>query len=223
MRWWVSELLGWGGPAILVSWIVWVIASIILHELAHGWAAIRRGDFTPLEEGHMTWNPLVHMGSMSLLMFAVVGIAWGQMPVRPQNLRGRHAEAFVAAAGPAMNLALALGALVLGSLWIDYAAEAVPEKAYSNLVSFFAIGVELNLVLMLFNLLPVPPLDGSTILASWSFRFRELRHNPTFAQIGMLAFIVIFFKLSPHIWALADGILTSGFRWLTALLPGGSP
>lgn len=221
MRWWVSDLLESGGAAFLISWIAWVIGSIILHELAHGWAAIRGGDPTPLEEGHMTWNPLVHMGSTSLLMFAIVGIAWGQMPVRPHNLRGRHAEAFVAAAGPAMNLALALCSLVLGSLWIEYAAAAVPALPYRNLAVFFMIGVQLNVVLALFNLLPVPPLDGSTILASCSNRWRELRHNPTFAQISMLAFIVVFFKLSPHIWAFAGDVQAIGFRWITALLPGG--
>lgn len=54
-----------------------VIFSITLHELAHGWAAIWQGDRTPIETGHMTWNPLVHMGWASLLMFAIVGIAWG--------------------------------------------------------------------------------------------------------------------------------------------------
>ena len=80
MGWWVTDALS-VSPVLLISWVVWVIGSIVLHELAHGWAAISRGDRTPIERGHMTWNPLIHMGGMSLLVFAVVGIAWGMMPV----------------------------------------------------------------------------------------------------------------------------------------------
>src|SRR5262249_8984123 len=110
-NWWVAEI--WNqSPVLLVSWIVWVIGSIVLHELAHGWAALWCGDRTPIETGHMTWNPLVHMGQMSLLMFALVGIAWGQMPVDPSRFRGRYDDAKVALAGPLMNLALAITALV---------------------------------------------------------------------------------------------------------------
>ena len=60
MDWWVAELLR-DSPMLLASWVVWVIGSIVLHELAHGWAAIRQGDDTPRALGHMTWNPIVHM------------------------------------------------------------------------------------------------------------------------------------------------------------------
>ncbi|HBS28903.1 MAG TPA: site-2 protease family protein, partial [Phycisphaerales bacterium] len=56
MTWWIAALLQ-SNPALLVSWVVWVIGSIVLHELAHGWAAIAQGDRTPIETGHMTWNP----------------------------------------------------------------------------------------------------------------------------------------------------------------------
>jgi len=62
VNWWVIQVLDSFGPAFLASWIVWVIGSITLHELAHGWAAIWQGDRTPVLTGHMTWNPLVHMG-----------------------------------------------------------------------------------------------------------------------------------------------------------------
>lgn len=116
-RWWVSAY--WeADPALLVSWVFWVIVSIVLHELAHGWVAIRLGDRTPIETGRMTWNPLVHMGQTSLIVFALVGIAWGMMPVNPSSLRGRYGDAWVSLAGPAMNLALALVLIVLGGIWL---------------------------------------------------------------------------------------------------------
>lgn len=74
--WWVATI--WEtSPFLLLGWIVWVIGSITLHELAHGWAAIRCGDRTPIETGHMTANPIVHMGPMSLIVFGLFGIAWG--------------------------------------------------------------------------------------------------------------------------------------------------
>ena len=72
MHWWVSDYYQ-HDPMLLVSWIFWVVASIALHELAHGYVAIRCGDDTPYHSGHMTWNPLVHMGQTALIMFALFG------------------------------------------------------------------------------------------------------------------------------------------------------
>ncbi|MDP7006011.1 MAG: hypothetical protein QF718_07365, partial [Phycisphaerales bacterium] len=85
--WWVHELWNAGRGTELVSWIFWVIASITLHELAHGWAAIWEGDDTPRVTGHMSANPIVHMGLPSLILFLILGIAWGMMPVNPYRFR----------------------------------------------------------------------------------------------------------------------------------------
>ena len=71
MNWWVHDLYASGRIVELVSWIFWVLLSITLHELGHGWMAIREGDRTPIELGRMTMNPLVHMGHFSLLLFAL--------------------------------------------------------------------------------------------------------------------------------------------------------
>ena len=198
MNWWVHNL--WNSePALLVSWIVWVIGSIVLHELAHGWAAIRVGDRTPIETGHMTWNPLVHMGGFSLIVFAVVGIAWGMMPVNPSRMRGRHAEALVALAGPMMNLALAVGALALGLVWVGVAGgHWIPgvradEPLYSNMQIFFRAGVFLNVLLMVFNLMPIPPLDGSRIVAHYSPEYRRFFESENGQWVGMGLFVLLFF------------------------------
>ncbi len=119
--WWISDILSnpsINGQVWVVSWAVWVIFSICLHELAHGWVAIKLGDDTPRLAGHMTWNPLVHMGPYSLLMFVVIGIAWGAMPINPSRLRGKYAEAMVALAGPLTNLGLAIIGLTALLLWM---------------------------------------------------------------------------------------------------------
>src|SRR5262245_39838763 len=118
-HWWVAD--AWNaGPIHLLAWVFWVIFSIVLHELAHGWTAIRCGDRTPIETGHMTWNPVVHMGQASLVMFALVGIAWGAMPINPANFRGRYDNARVALAGPSMNVLLFVIALLVCGLVTAY-------------------------------------------------------------------------------------------------------
>lgn len=189
--WWVAYT--WHqNPAMFVSWVFWVIGSIVLHELSHGWAAIRCGDRTPIDSGHMTWNPLVHMGGMSLLMFALVGIAWGQMPVSPSRFRGRYDDARVAAAGPAMNFALAVVAAVLGGLWVFFAS-GVGQPLYSNVQLFFLVGVSLNIALMLFNLIPVPPLDGSRITANFVPEYQRLINTEKGAIASLIAFVLLFF------------------------------
>ncbi|MEL6741620.1 MAG: hypothetical protein AAFP26_13265, partial [Planctomycetota bacterium] len=83
MGWWIGDALSdpTRGAVWVVAWLVWVVVSITLHELAHGWAALKLGDTTPRDLDRMTFNPLVHMGPVSLVMLVIIGIAWGQMPV----------------------------------------------------------------------------------------------------------------------------------------------
>lgn len=189
MHWWVSDLLH-SNPALLASQIFWVIFSICLHELGHGRAAIALGDRTPIETGHMTWNPMVHMGKVSLIVFLVSGIAWGLMPVNPSRLRGRFAEAKVAAAGPAVNLGLAVVCTVALAVWKKYAG-SLPPGLYENFQTFFVAGGFLNLLLMALNLLPAPPLDGSRILADFSPWYRRLIDHPNAPIVGLIAVVLI--------------------------------
>lgn len=218
MGWWVTDLLA-SNPALLVAQVVWVIGSITLHELAHGWAAIREGDDTPRDTGHMTWNPLVHMGGFSLLMFAIVGIAWGMMPVNPARFRrGRTSEIIVAAAGPAMNLALAAISIVAGALWLKYGAGA-GDPLYGNFQIFFIAGGFLNIFLAMFNLLPVPPLDGSRIIAGLSRPYRELISHPNAQLIAMMLFLLLFMKFSDYLLSPAVYAAANAVRLLADALP----
>lgn len=220
MDWWVAELLR-DSPVLLLSWVVWVIGSIVLHELAHGWAAIWQGDRTPIETGHMTWNPIVHMGWMSLGVFALVGIAWGAMPVNPSRFRSRHGDALVTFAGPAMNLALALGCVVLSALWGGY-AQSVPNPMWENMLLFLDAGAYLNVTLAIFNLLPVPPLDGGRILASYVPSYRRLMQHP---QAPMIAIVVLFLawgRLGHYVTDPAIRATSSLTGKLQGILPGAS-
>ena len=86
--WWVQRIYDEGGFVLLFTWVIWVLGSIVLHELSHGWAALWEGDDTPRRLHRLTINPWVHMGPTSLIVFAVLGIAWGLMPVDPSRFRG---------------------------------------------------------------------------------------------------------------------------------------
>ena len=206
--WWVHDAFSTGGPFEVVSWIFWVLLSITLHELAHGWAALWEGDTTPRDLGRMTANPYTHMGGLSLIVFAVLGFAWGMMPVRPDRFRHRRwGDAIVASAGPAMNILLAFICLTSVGIWQAVAPTPVLEQVeiewQTRVQSFLRLGGWLNLILCLLNLIPVPPLDGSRILASCSWKIRELYRHPQAQLFGLFLFLLIFM----------GGIADGAIRW----------
>ena len=171
--------------------VLTVIISIVLHELAHGWAALWQGDDTPKQMGHMTADPLVHMGGMSLLMLALVGMAFGAMPVNPRNFRSCYGDALVSVAGPAMNFLLAFIAQLSLAIWLAKTGLAA-DGPMRNAQSFLLIFAFFNVALAVFNLIPVPPLDGSSILGNFVPSYKnwvESLGNP------MFIFFIFFFVM----------------------------
>lgn len=220
-------MLFWGSlwnddPAFVISWLVWIVVSITLHELAHGWAAIRRGDDTPIHTGHMTWNPIVHMGWPSVIMLALVGIAWGQMPVNPSRFKGRHADAAVAAAGPAMNFGLAVGNVLAAALWCGY-AQGIADPLWSNFATFFFVGASANAALMVLNLVPIPPLDGSRIVASFSPGYRRALMHPQAGVISIVAFLVLLVWAGKYVMGPPIAISMAAIASVQSVLPGAKP
>ncbi|MEH2432743.1 MAG: site-2 protease family protein [Nostoc sp.] len=163
--------------------VVIVIFSITLHELAHGLAAMSQGDNTPQQTGHLTLNPVVHMGKESIIFLCLMGIAWGQMPVNPSKFRsGKLGNILVSAAGPLSNLAL--GILFIGML------KFLSNLSLSGLLSgeFLYLAAQINLTLFLFNLLPIPPLDGFHVFSEIFPQLKPLQYN----QFGIFAMMLIF-------------------------------
>ena len=217
--WWVSNLLDQpNGQVLLVSWIFWVIFSICLHELAHGIAAIWLGDRTPIETGHMTWSPLTHMGTNSLIAFAILGIAWGLMPVDPTRIRGRYGDALVAAAGPACNLALCVLAAVGCAVWLRYVPDTI-GPVYENVADFLFYGSMLNLLLMAFNLIPAPPLDGSRIVGSFFPAFNRLFMTEKGGLVALGIFAAVFLFGGRFLFPLAADGANALLGAVAVLLP----
>jgi Zn-dependent protease len=145
-----------------------LILSLSFHEAAHAWSADRLGDPTARLLGRLTLNPLSHIDLIGTVIFPVLAslsglplIGWAKpVPVNPVNLRApRRDFAIVAAAGPASNLLLATGGILLLALLVPAEATGAWHLAF---LRYF---VQMNVLLALFNLLPVPPLDGGNILA----------------------------------------------------------
>ena len=191
----------------LVSRIV-AVAIIILvafpvHEFSHAYAAFRLGDSTARYQGRLTLNPIVHfdpLGGTMLALSAIVGgffIGWAKpTPVNPYNLRnGRRGEAIVSLAGPLSNLALA--AIVAIPLRLILSNPELRFAVASNDIAEFALFValyfmDINIILMIFNLLPIPPLDGwHTLLALVNPRTAyTLRQFEQYGFILLLVFIL---------------------------------
>jgi len=179
-------------PRYFFAVMIVVVVSICLHELAHGFAAIRCGDRTPIEQGRITMNPFVHMGLFSMIMLLVAGIAWGAMPIDRTRLRGKYAEAYVAFAGPACNVVLALLALTALGLWIRHGgpiSAGGPAENGRYLLLVFGL---MNFALAIFNMIPWPPLDGSHILANFSPGYARLIDQLNMSGGVMMGFMVIF-------------------------------
>lgn len=179
-------------PDQYVMQVVLVMFSICVHELAHAYTALQQGDSTAADDGHLTLNPMVQMGGMSIVILLLIGISWGAVPVRPNRMRHPHSHALVAFAGPAANL-------ILFGLFAVATAIAVQVLPRPYAMMFFQ-GASLNLVLCLFNLLPVPVLDGWSVFEYFFPTMRRVdeqtRNVTTFIVLGIAfmtpAFTILF-------------------------------
>jgi len=192
------DLLNTFNPDRLITLAILFLTSMPVHEWAHAWIAYQLGDDTAALRGRLTINPLAHLdpvGTLSLLFF---GFGWGKpVPVNPYRLRGnlRASWALVSAAGPFSNLVLAmLAAIPFRMGWLSlYASSASVISLPGILLEFVLI----NLSLMLFNLIPIPPLDGSRILAwllppRWADAMDRIEH---FGGIGLMLILYLLSRL----------------------------
>lgn len=152
-------------PADLITRVIVLVIAFTVHEFSHAFVADYFGDDTPRRQGRLTLNPLVHLDPLGSLLLILAGFGWARpVQINPYALQKRSAAApmLVALAGPASNLLLAVAAALpirFGLIPIDFGSGMLPSVYY-----VFVNFVFLNLLLMLFNLLPIFPLDGEKIL-----------------------------------------------------------
>ena len=165
-----------------------VLFAITVHEVAHGWMASRLGDRTALMLGRLTLNPVKHIDpigtvlvpAVTLLMGGVI-FGWAKpVPVTWENLRHpRRDMALVAAAGPAANLCMVVFWILV--MKVGWLLSGSAPGLVQALISMGQIGIRINLILMVLNLLPIPPLDGSRVVSSFltgpiAWRYNQLEN-----------------------------------------------
>jgi len=196
----------------LVAVAIFILVAFPIHEFSHAWMAFRLGDSTARWQGRLTLNPIVHfdpLGGGMLILTTLLGsgfvIGWAKpTPVNPYNLRnGRRGEALVAAAGPVSNLIMAaavaipLRLLIADNGLISQIQPGDPAAFLVNVAySFFRISV----ILFVFNLLPIPPLDGWRVLMG----FVNARTAMNLRQYEQYGFVVLLLLV------LAGGTFLSG-------------
>lgn len=192
---------------VAVFEFVLLIFSLSVHECAHAWMASRLGDQTARLQGRITLNPIPHIDPIGTLLFPalmIVGsmfgyggflIGWAKpTPVITRNFKKIvRDDNLVTLAGPASNLLLALGGF-LGLVIIILTTRSVPvhhtlDSSVDALSALCDLGIQVNLALFVFNLLPIPPLDGSHILRN----FLPYKMAAAFDQIGILSYLLMFF------------------------------
>jgi len=189
-------------PSTLIAHVIVLLIAFPVHELAHALTADYFGDTTPRMNGRLTLNPLAHLDPIGSLLLLVAGFGWAKpVPVNPYALQRRSPSAYmwVSLSGPLSNLLMAVIAAIpfrLGIVSItatQYDLMTRSERIFPTLPQILWVFVSVNLLLMLFNLIPLPPLDGDAIAEyfmppSWS-RFME-RIRP-FGPIILMAIVFL--------------------------------
>lgn len=152
-------------PEVLVLLIPVLLFALVFHEFSHGWVAYKLGDPTAKNQGRLTLNPIAHLDPFGSMMILFVGFGWAKpVPVDPRYLANPREDMMkIAFAGPASNLFLAL----IGGVLIRLTGYAGP------LTSMLILFTQINISLAVFNMIPIPPLDGSQI-----FSGIMIRRNP---------------------------------------------
>jgi Zn-dependent protease len=207
------NLLFQGQVALFLLIMTALIISLTVHEFGHALMAKLFGDDTAQRAGRLTLNPLAHLDGMGLLMVVVVGFGYAKpVPTNPRNYTSRWGDLAVSAAGPGMNLLLAAAGINFydAALRLGYLAGPGPG-------AFFSYLTLINLVLMVFNLIPLGALDGHYILPyfltrRWAYAYQDLNARyGNMALMGLMLLSVAGFPVFSYVMWVGQALLP----WIT--------
>lgn len=203
-----------------------IIIALSVHEFAHAYVAYKFGDDTAKRQGRLTLSPMSHLDPIGMIAVLILGFGWARpVPVNPYNFkRPRLAGVLVSIAGPISNLILsAIGLIIWYSLLRFGVLDAIPFAVADTLGQFFQIFIVLNIVLFVFNLLPIPPLDGYRViedLAPANVRAKMTQYEK-YGAIALLILVItpldrytiqpIFSVVIPHVLGFLQSIIAPIF------------
>ena len=195
-------------PQVLIILAFCLIFALTFHEFGHAYTAHLCGDDTAKAAGRMTLNPLVHLDLFGSLMVLIVGFGYARpVPVNPNNYRVRNADFYIASAGPLMNLLLGIiGAFLYGIL----AQNSITILAGVPLLFLLKLFIIINFNLFLFNLIPLGPLDGSSVFPHFlppNLRIRYQHWNFRYGSYALIGLVLLSILLPGF----------SAFSWITSL------
>ncbi|HZW04112.1 MAG TPA: site-2 protease family protein [Anaerolineaceae bacterium] len=209
-------------PATIITRIITLLIAFTFHEFSHAWTADRLGDDTPRLNGRLTLNPIAHLDIIGTLLLLLRGFGWARpVPVNPYALARRSPAAlmWVSLAGPMSNLLMAVVAAIplrLGLVPVPFGGSSYLPTAYDFLWEFMII----NLVLMLFNLIPIAPLDGEKI-AEYFFPPPLSRLLETIRPYGPIILIAVVFVPPQFGFDVIGWIMGPALTNILRLLVGG--
>ena len=173
-------------PAILIG--------ISIHEYGHALAAVKLGDDTPLYQGRLTLNPLKHLDPIGFLFLMLVGFGWAKpVMVNPRNFKNpRRDDIIVSIAGVTLNLLTAIVFVLIIKYMIQFQWSGLRTQTGQYLLTMLFAVVQINIVLMVFNLIPIPPLDGHHIIQSIGGPkvYNFFRQYEQYIRIGLIVLLV---------------------------------
>lgn len=216
---------GTAGILNLLLTIPGVLIALTFHEFAHAWAAVKLGDDTPKLQGRLSLNPFSHMDPIGFVFLIVAGFGWGKpVEIDSRNFNGKYslskAEAIVAAAGPIMNFILAFLFMILYYvLFVSTSAMSGLSLQWQQIISYIIMYIiSINIGLGVFNLIPVPPLDGSKVLMHFlPSKGKQWFYNNQ--QIFYVVFLLIWITgLSSVILKPIFEAVFNGMNWLVSII-----
>lgn len=204
----------------LASILFVVFCTLPVHEFAHAWMAVKLGDETPRYKGRLTLRPMAHIDIIGAAMILLVGFGYAKpVPVNINNLKnGRKSFALVALAGPLSNIIMALiFTLCKTVIYVLVSKTVIPVIAYTVFGGFFMYAATINISLAVFNLLPIPPLDGSriaTLLIPSKYYYKIMQYE-RYIMIGM--FVLLWTGILSTPLSLLGSLVSTGIDFVAEL------